>query len=121
KLVLPEDESAELMMFLGERNERVTSVLSAVEVPRAVRRRPRSPSILDRAERVIERLELVELNDSIRVLAAKLQPSSLHSLDAIHVATALDLGSDLEGLVTYDTRQGSAARTAGLDVFSPGA
>jgi predicted nucleic acid-binding protein len=69
----------------------------------------------------MERVDLVELNESIRTRAAMLEPRSLRSLDAIHIATALDLMSDLEGVVTYDSRQAEAARAVTLVVFSPGA
>jgi uncharacterized protein len=43
----------------------------------------------------------------------------LRSLDAIHVATALEVQS-LWAFVTYDKRQAKAARSAGLRVRSPG-
>jgi hypothetical protein len=44
----------------------------------------------------------------------------LRSLDAIHLAAALDLGDDLDGLVTYDERLGEAARLNGITVLAPG-
>jgi predicted nucleic acid-binding protein len=43
----------------------------------------------------------------------------LRSLDAIHVATALAIGDELEALVTYDHRMKQAALAAGLAVVSP--
>ncbi len=45
----------------------------------------------------------------------------LRTLDAIHLASALDMGADLEAFVTYDARLAAAARDAGLTVVSPGA
>ncbi len=44
----------------------------------------------------------------------------LPSLDAIHLATALELIADLEALVTYDKRLGETAEAAGLTVEAPG-
>jgi predicted nucleic acid-binding protein len=44
----------------------------------------------------------------------------LRSLDAIHLATARVLSSDLAGLVTYDDRMASAATDAGIPVTAPG-
>jgi len=44
----------------------------------------------------------------------------VRSLDAIHIGTALTLGIELAGVVTYDDRQTAAARNAGLAVFAPG-
>lgn len=43
----------------------------------------------------------------------------LWSLDAIHLATALEIGHDLEGLVAYDVRLLDAAREASIEVVSP--
>ncbi|MFT7607756.1 MAG: putative nucleic acid-binding protein [Candidatus Aldehydirespiratoraceae bacterium] len=48
-----------------------------------------------------------------------LDPSVLRSLDALHLATALDLGDDPEGLVTYDDRLADAAEANGVAVVSP--
>jgi hypothetical protein len=43
----------------------------------------------------------------------------LRTLDAIHVAAALDLGDDLEGMVTYDERLAQAAEQNGIRVTAP--
>jgi predicted nucleic acid-binding protein len=51
--------------------------------------------------------------------AGRLEPSGLRSLDAIHLAAALDLGDDLEGLVTYDDRLAEAAVSNGVAVVAP--
>ena len=52
-------------------------------------------------------------------VAARLPGATLRSLDAIHVAAALDTGAN--AFVTYDTRQAAAAEEAGIRVISPGA
>ena len=44
----------------------------------------------------------------------------MRTLDAIHLATALSLGDDLEALVTYEVRLAEAAGDAGLAALSPG-
>jgi uncharacterized protein len=46
-------------------------------------------------------------------------PPSLRSLDALHVASAMELGSDLEAVVAYDARLIEGAVAAGLAVLSP--
>jgi predicted nucleic acid-binding protein len=51
--------------------------------------------------------------------AGRLQPGPLRSLDALHLATARELGPDLEGLVTYDQRMCEAARLASIPVHTP--
>ena len=40
-------------------------------------------------------------------------------LDAIHLATALELGDELDALVTYDVRMAAAAGTLGLETLAP--
>lgn len=52
-------------------------------------------------------------------LAANLKPPELRSLDALHLAAALELGDDLDGVVTYDARLIDSARAAGLPVVTP--
>jgi predicted nucleic acid-binding protein len=49
----------------------------------------------------------------------RLQPPALRSLDALHLATALEIGDDLEGLVAYDCQLLDAARAASIEVVSP--
>jgi len=51
--------------------------------------------------------------------AGRLQPDELRSLDAIHLAAALELGDDLEALVAYDDRLRHAARLNGIEVIAP--
>jgi predicted nucleic acid-binding protein len=48
-----------------------------------------------------------------------MQPAELRSLDAIHLATAQQLGARLKRVVTYDARMADAARAVGWSVFSP--
>jgi hypothetical protein len=44
----------------------------------------------------------------------------LHSLDAIHLASALTIRDELSAFVAYDLRLGDAAAVAGLPVVRPG-
>ena len=120
KLVQREDESRELLAFLAGTSERITSVVATIEVLRAARRTTSSTRALRRADQVLAGLGLVELDGSIRARAAEIEPKTLRTLDAIHVATALELSDDVTGFLTYDERQADAARRAGLTVSSPG-
>jgi uncharacterized protein len=43
----------------------------------------------------------------------------LRTLDAIHIATALAVGDDLDVIVTYDERMVEAARLMGLSTVTP--
>ena len=73
-----------------------------------------------RAEAVLARVGLVGIDMAILESAVRCEPPLLRTLDAIHLATALSVGADLDALVTYDERLGSAARHARLKVLSPG-
>jgi len=61
----------------------------------------------------------IRVTDMVRDAAANVS-GAVRSLDAIHVASATLLGSELTGLVTYDRRMAEAARQAGLPVAMPG-
>ena len=62
----------------------------------------------------------IKVTDTIRDAAARM-PALVRTLDAMHVASAEQLGSELTALVTYDVRMAEAARKAGLPVAMPGA
>src|SRR6266545_7099508 len=72
-----------------------------------------------RARRVLERLSLLRLDDSLLDAAAQLDGSSLRSPDAIHIAAAQTIGVELESVVTYDIRMTAAAIGLGLRIASP--
>ncbi len=118
KVVLQEPGSAQLVDFLGGRPDRVSSVVAAIEAPRAILRR--EPGTEARVVEYIEGLDLVRLGSAVVRRAAALPPPVVRTLDAIHIATAIEIG-DLDAFVTYDDRQAEAARALGLPVVSPGA
>jgi len=64
-------------------------------------------------------LELIRLSDRILAAAGALLTPELRTIDAIHVAIALELGGDLARLVTYDERLRTAARANGCAVAAP--
>jgi predicted nucleic acid-binding protein len=120
KLVVLEPESAALFAWLGARPARVSSAIARVEVSRAVRRAfPSETATARRAGELLDRLALVPIDRHILETAGQLGPSELRSLDAIHLATALSLGDDLSGLVTYDARLAAAATRSGFEVWAP--
>ena len=119
KLVSPEAESVALFEFIRSYDERLSSVLARVEVHRAVGRARGTAAERRRAERILERIALVRIDDAILALASRVLPPDLRSLDAIHLATALSVGDALAGVVTYDDRLARAAGAARLRVFAP--
>jgi hypothetical protein len=62
---------------------------------------------------------LIRINDRILASAGTLLPMELRTLDAIHLATAQQLGGDLARVVTYDERMGAAAEAIGWPVAAP--
>lgn len=119
KLVLPESETAALLSIFPRFAGVVSSALAEVEVHRAVWRVSSNPKTRQHAGEVLARVDLIEIDDPILNVASVLEPKTLRSLDALHLASALSLGPDLEALVTYDVRLAEAARDAGLEVLAP--
>jgi uncharacterized protein len=118
KLVVAEAESAALVAWLDDTGrDLVSSDLARTELVRAVRRAV--PDRLVRARAVLDAVTLVELTTATFEAAGRLDPTLLRTLDALHLAVALDLGDDLEGIVTYDERLAGAARAHGVAAHAP--
>lgn len=117
KLVVTEPETEALRQETQAWPRRATSRLAVVELIRSVRRA--DPALEPAARRLIGGVTL--LADSNRVLldATQLEPQTLRTLDAIHVATALRVRSALAAFVSYDRRQLEAAEAQGLPTASP--
>lgn len=120
KLVVKETESAALEHWLTEHVDvpKSSSMLCRAELPRAVR--PGGELAYLRAQMILGDLMQMPLTPDLLDAAGSL-PGSLRSLDAIHLASALRLRSDLYALVAYDHRLLEAAELAGLPTVSPGA
>lgn len=117
KLAVLEPESEALRRHLRRRRPLVSSALARTEVLRALL--AEGDEAIAAGRRVLASLDIVRLNDRVLDLAAILPPTTLRSLDAIHLATAARLGSDLAEIVTYDDRMADAARTLGHRVSAP--
>jgi predicted nucleic acid-binding protein len=123
KLIRPEAESAELIAWLNDhRSEHaVTSKLTEVELPRALRRE--EPTRLAAVPAVLARLDRFEIDDAVRATAGAYPHAHLRSLDAIHLATADHLvasGKTLSAFVTYDLKLITVAQDIGLTTAAPG-
>jgi uncharacterized protein len=119
KLVVPEAESGVLLESLSSWPVRISSELARVEVMRAARRTTQNPAAEQRVEEVLASLYLLGIDRDILNEAARLEPRTLRSLDAIHLASALSLGADLGPIVTYDSNLAKAAAGCGLEVLAP--
>ncbi len=116
KLVVAEPESAALAAWVESRSPLVSCTLARVEVVRAAR--PHGSPAVRTARLLLDELDLTQLDDELLDLAGELEPP-LRSLDAIHLAAALELGDDLEVVVTYDGQMAKAAEALGLRVVAP--
>jgi predicted nucleic acid-binding protein len=117
KLVVAEPESTALRRYLRRRQPLVSSALARAEVGRALL--PLGDPAVRRGQEVLARLELIRVSDRILAAAGVLLPAELRTLDAIHLATAQQLGSDLARVVTYDERMRAAAQAVGCQVAAP--
>jgi uncharacterized protein len=118
KLVLREPESDALVEELAQVAVRVSSIVGRVELGRAVRR---GDDDVERAlEHVLSETEFVPLHVAAAAAASRLEPRSLRTLDAIHLATMVELAEDLDACYCYDERLAAAAREQGIEVRSPG-
>jgi predicted nucleic acid-binding protein len=117
KLAVAEPESAALRRYLSRRRPLVSSALARTEVTRALL--PSGPEALARGELVLRRIQLMRINDRVLTEAGRMTPPELRSLDAIHLASANQLGSAVRLIVTYDERMADAATASGWTVASP--
>jgi predicted nucleic acid-binding protein len=117
KLVVREPESAALRRYLRRRRPLVSSALARTEVLRSLLLEGEQG--IARGRGVLGSIELVRVNDRILNAAGVLLPADARSLDAIHLATASQLGTDLGHIVTYDDKMLNAAHRLGFKVLSP--
>ncbi|WP_299167193.1 type II toxin-antitoxin system VapC family toxin [uncultured Arthrobacter sp.] len=120
KIIVPERESEQLRRFFGttENDRLATSHLTVVELHRTALRHPQV-ALTQTIASVLSHLNTTAMTQEIVNRAAALKPAALRALDAIHVATALEIRADL--LVTYDRRMVEACQANNLEVVSPGA
>ncbi len=118
KVVLGEEHSEALRAWLADvESEAVSCDLLRVEALRAARRH--SPEAVLAVRSGLDAIALLQLSSSLCERASELAATLLRSLDAIHLAAALSLGDDLEGVLTYDERLAQAAHAHGLPVLAP--
>lgn len=118
KLVIAERGSTALRRWLASRGEQmISSDLLRTELLRATRRG--APERMVQARAVLDALILVTLSTTVCERAALLEPDLLRSLDALHLAAALEIGDELEAIVTYDQRLAESAEALGISVVAP--
>jgi hypothetical protein len=115
------------MLDLVARAAKLTSSeVVMTEVRRAVHRTAAEVSRFDlsaalrMADIYLELTRLHPIRRSILRRAGDFFEPKLHALDAIHVVSALEI-RPIDFFVTYDQKQATTARLAGLPTISPGA
>jgi predicted nucleic acid-binding protein len=118
KLVVAEPETARLELWMAERAgiPRVSSRLLRIEMWRAVSRV--APHRITRANVILAAIALLSMDD-VAPAAEVIGDKTLRSLDAIHLATAHEIRTDLSAFVCYDKRLQDSAHALGLPVEAP--
>lgn len=103
KLIVQESESAALRRWLADAEDldHVTSAVGRIELMRTALRSG-DTEIVANAKRILdEDLDIIAVTDEVVEMAETIGPESLRSLDAIHLATAAQLGDALTAVVAY--------------------
>lgn len=114
KLVVNEPETAALQSWARELDVHLfSSDLLRTEALRAARRYSSEALLLARVR--LDAVALLSISREICERAAELDPGILRSLDALHLATALSLADELEGILrrTAGRSRGPARRRCG--------
>lgn len=116
-MLLDEPDKPVVEQHLEAFEQRVASRLLRVELRRVGARE----GVLDRADLLLTDILLLSVDEEILTAAETLNPSTVGTLDAIHLATAVRLADDgeLDALMTYDKRLAEGALEHGLEVLSP--
>lgn len=118
KLVVEERESSALRRSLARWPQYASAALLRTEAVRALRHSG-NDQYISKARRLMRGVHLMRLDEGVLDRAADIPTATLRSLDAIHLATAMSLGSELGVVFAYDVRLKQAAEALGLEVASP--
>jgi predicted nucleic acid-binding protein len=118
RLVLDEPDSDAIGAALAEFEAVVSSRLLRVELHRVGLRTGIAREEIDTW---LAGVSLVPMDDAILSAAEAVSPASVATLDAIHLATALQLAAErhVASIMTFDVRLAEGAREHGLAVIAP--
>jgi predicted nucleic acid-binding protein len=117
RVMLEEPDKQAIQRDLAKFDRSVASRLLRVELRRVGRRE----DTLDEADRILDDVMLIPLDEDVLAAAETISPTTVGTLDAIHLATAVRLAKagELDALMTYDKQLATGAREHGLTVLSP--
>ena len=117
KLLVREPETSALRRWLRDvERDLVSSDLLRTELARVALRLGGGTQ---RAEAILAGIIVLPVAATTFEIAGALEPAGMRSLDALHLAAALDLGDELDAILTYDERLASAAKVHGVEVVAP--
>jgi predicted nucleic acid-binding protein len=118
KLLFNEPESQAMRRWVRETEGKVVSSdLLQAELMRATARI--DVDKLEDAQAIIRYLFMMRLSTGVYHRAGTLAPTEMRTLDTLHLAAAMELGDDLEGIVTYDVRMARGVESLGIEVIGP--
>lgn len=117
RVVLGEPDAPAITAALDSFSQHFSSRLLAVELHR-VTLREGMPAI---ADALLGSVALIPLGESILTDAQTVTPTTVATLDALHLVTALRLAEAglISALLTFDAQLAAGAKTHGLSVLSP--
>ena len=117
RVLLAEPDGVSVLRVLEEYDEHVASRLLGVELRRLALRF----GVTDQADELLAGVALVPLDEALLEDAESVEPFTVATLDALHLATAIRLAvaGFIEAVMTYDARLAEGARHHGLAVVSP--
>ena len=116
KLVLDEVHSEALRAAVASETAWSSSLLG-VEAHRAAQRLGVPAGVIDS---FLSAITLITLTETTMMNSRTVGTDDLRTLDAMHLAASLELGADLEAMLTYDIHLARACRSAGVSVLAPG-
>lgn len=124
KLIVREAESKVIEAELLQWEDIATSVVTEIELPRAVARarEDRPDNVIDGSvvlQSVITAAMIVPLDPGIISKALNVKPIHVGTLDAIHIGSASSLRPELAAVATYDKRMQRALALMEIEVLTP--
>lgn len=117
RVLLGEPDRAAILRAMDAFDVHVASRLLRIELRRLALRH----TLLGDADQLLAGIGLSPLDDAILATAETTPPTTVATLDAIHLTTALRLADAgaLDAMLTYDVRLAEAAQQHGLTVLAP--
>lgn len=117
RVLLGEPDAPAVLRDLSGFEQRVASRLLRLELRRLALRE----GLLADADQLLLGVALLPVDDELLTAAETVAPSTVATLDAIHLVTALRLAAAerLDAVMTYDARFAEGARQHGMTVVAP--